>query len=153
MTTQPVSSPESNGRVISAASFDDDVNVVVELIQDARLDVASHAPNRDHCREANMKTNDMLSRCDSSTLGLALQNQRIEVLPHSITTFLEDVTSHLRDPMIDPSMCTNHPIRIASENGHTDVGRLLLQDSQMDPSGYSHYWERRYGRGWLGLYT
>jgi len=52
---------------------------------------------------------------------------------------LIDDVKRLLNKGIDPTIDNNYSIRMASENGHTDVVKLLLQDERVDPSDDSNY--------------
>jgi len=47
---------------------------------------------------------------------------------------LVDEVKRLLNKGVDPTLYNNYSIRMASENGHTDVVKLLLQDKRVDPS-------------------
>ncbi len=40
----------------------------------------------------------------------------------------------LKDPRADPSEIDNNAIKTASEHGHLDVVKLLVQDPRVDPN-------------------
>lgn len=54
-----------------------------------------------------------------------------------------------RSERVDPSVKSNHAIRVASASGHVTVVKLLLTDPRVDPSDDSNYALRyvRRGRG------
>jgi len=52
---------------------------------------------------------------------------------------LIDEVKRLLDKGVDPSINGNYAIRMASQNGHTEIVRLLLQDERVDPSINGNY--------------
>ncbi|KAI9341182.1 ankyrin repeat-containing domain protein [Obelidium mucronatum] len=59
-----------------------------------------------------------------------------------------DLTSSLLERGSDPSALDNEALRLAAENGHVDIVRLLMQDERVDPSAYENVavkWAKRNG--------